>query len=164
MQSTNRHQGGIALLIFIIFVALAAITYYFATISPAELKINRQQQTRVVLKEAKQALITHAVTHADQPGDAGEFGDLPCPDANGGINAEGQADPSCGNDDAVSDLGYLPWKTLDIDALKDFSGTCLYYAVSPSYKITSNLVMLNEDTNGLIQIVDSAGEQLFTRA
>jgi hypothetical protein len=157
MPSNNKNQSGVALLIFIILVALAAITYYFSTLSSAELKINRQQQTRLILKQAKQALIAHAVTHADQPGDAGEFGDLPCPDANSAINTEGVQDPSCGNDDAVSDLGYLPWKTLGIDALKDYSGTCLYYAVSPSYKITSNVVMLNEDTNGLIQIVDSTG-------
>ena len=159
MQPGSRNQGGIALLTFVILVALAAITYYFATISPVELKIDRQQQTRLILKQAKQALIAHAITHADQPGDAGEFGDLPCPDFQLTLPpfGEGVADGGACGGNLVVTTGYLPWRSLGIDALKDSSGTCLYYAVSPSYKITNNVVMLNEDTNGMIQIVDSTG-------
>ena len=158
MQPSRRNQSGIALLTFVILVALAAITYYFATISPTELKIDRQQQNRLILKQAKQALIAHALTHADQPGDAGEFGDLPCPDyVSGGFIRKVSPDGGACGGNLVVTTGYLPWWSLGIDALKDSSGTCLYYAVSPSYKITSDVVMLNEDTNGMIQIVDSTG-------
>ena len=161
MQPSRRNQSGIALLTFVILVALAAITYYFATISPTELKIDQQQQTRLTLKQAKQALIAYAITHSDQSGDASDFGKLPCPDFDP-KPSEGVAEAlgACGTGTDASkavQIGYLPWRSLGIDALKDSSGTCLFYAVSPGYKKSSTMLMLNEDSTGLIQIVNSAG-------
>ncbi len=154
-----KYQRGIALLIFTIVLAMAAITYFLTTMSPAEIKIDHQQQTQAALKQAKIVLIAHAVTHADQPLDKGEFGDLPCPDtAIGGFGGEGASDSPCGTDKAAT-IGYFPWRSLGVDALRDSAGNCLFYAVSASYKITTNPVpvMLNADTNGMFQIVDSTG-------
>lgn len=45
---------------------------------------------------------------------------LPCPDAPG---TEGLAAASCPS----SSSGWLPWKTLGLPALRDRSGTCLWY-------------------------------------
>jgi hypothetical protein len=45
---------------------------------------------------------------------------LPCPDASG---TEGVAAASC----PANSSGWLPWKTLGLPALRDRSGTCLWY-------------------------------------
>lgn len=155
-QAQLKSQRGIALLVFTIVLAMAAITYFLTAMSPTEIKIDRQQQTQVVLKQAKEALLAHAVTHADQPLDSGEFGDLPCPDINPVINEAGASDPNCGTSKQLA-LGFLPWRTLGINELRDSAGNCLFYAVSPAYKTTTNAFMLNEDSNGFIEIVNSAG-------
>ncbi|MGB5395790.1 MAG: type II secretion system protein, partial [Gammaproteobacteria bacterium] len=146
-----QKQRGVTLLILAIVMALAAITYFLTAMSPAELKIDRQLQTMAVLKKAKQALVAHAITHSDQPGDEGEYGNLPCPDYTPAGFGEGVPDSPCGTSKAVT-LGYYPWKAegTGMDAFKDYAGNCLYYVTSPGYKITTTKVMLNEDSNGNI--------------
>ena len=151
-------QRGVTLLIFAIVIALSAIAYFLKSIKPEKLIIDRQEHTRSVLKNAKQTLIAHAITHSDQPGDEGEFGNLPCPDYVIAGFGEGVPDSPCGNAKAVT-LGYYPWRAIGmgVNAFKDYSGNCLYYVTSPAYKITTTKVMLNEDSNGTIQIVDTTG-------
>jgi len=65
----------------------------------------------------------------------------------------------------VSVMGRLPWRTLGLDALKDGSGECLWYAVSGTYKNSPNGVsgstttsnMMNWDTNGQFSVMDTNG-------
>ena len=71
------------------------------------------------------------------------------------MDNEGQSDLTCNNARSIS-IGYFPWETLSVDALKDAAGNCLFYAVSPAYKIAPD-DMLNEDTNGMIKILDNSG-------
>jgi hypothetical protein len=159
MMRSKQQQRGIAILTITILIALAAITYFLTLMSPAELKIDRQEQTQMTLKQAKQALIAYAATYTDRA-IAGKYGHLPCPDLNGNNPVPGNPSAICDTSNSVS-IGYFPWKGngMNLDALRDSAGNCLFYAVSTSYKTApvSSTDMLNEDTNGLIQIVDSTG-------
>ena len=166
-QKGKKKQNGIALLVLVIAIALTLSTYYFSSISVVDIKIDNLEKTRVALKQAKQALINYAITHVDGNGSgvAGEYGYLPCPDSSA-ASTEGNQDPSCGVF-FKNRLGYLPWKSLDLPVLKDGAGSCLWYAVSGSYKgenieeplknyFKHNTGLINEDTNGLFQVVGGA--------
>jgi len=144
------------------------MSYLLSDLSVADLKLHQVESTAKSLQRAKQALIAYAVTYGDIDSDAdgsadfpGEYGFLPCPDYNNGLYEGLEDSGGCGLR-SVSKLGYLPWKTLDIPPLKDESGSCLLYAVTGEYKneesATSNkTLMLNEDSNGMFQIVNDSG-------
>jgi hypothetical protein len=166
IYKSKKKQNGLALLIMVIVIFLAISSYYFSTISIVEIQVNNIEKTRKVLKQAKAALISYAVTHVDGNGSgvAGEYGYLPCPDSSA-VSTEGNQDPACGGF-FKNRLGYLPWKSLDLPALKDGSGNCLWYAISGSYK-GENISplpqkfytgLINEDTTGLFQVVDGIDE------
>lgn len=157
---TPKNQQGLALLILIIVIVLAFATYSLSGLSINQVKTDQKKQTRLALKQAKEALIAHAITHMDKSGDEGELAYFPCPDLN--VNAylaEGGSDGVC-DSARENTLGYFPWVSLDTDILRDQSGSCLWYAVSGSYKNNPNAGMINEDTNGQLQIVDTFGNVL----
>ena len=169
-QLNLRAQRGIALLIFVIFLLMGALTYFLSNLSALEIKHQQTVSTSIALNNAKQALIAYAATYGDIDGDLdtfpdfpGEYGFLPCPDYNGGL-AEGLEDNgNCGLR-SVSKIGFFPWKTLDVAVLNDNSGTCLLYAVSGDYKNdesgptpANKAFMLNQDSNGMFQTVDEVG-------
>lgn len=171
-QIKQAGQKGIALLLLVVSVALAAISYFVAEMSTAEIRLERIDATGKALQRAKQALIAYAVTYGDIDADAnglpdfpGEYGYLPCPDYNAGL-AEGIEDSGNCGARSVSKLGYLPWRTLGLPGLKDESGTCLMYAVSGDYKNdesafpSNKALLLNEDSNGMFQVVDDSGAVL----
>ena len=169
-QIAGIRQEGIALLLLVMSIALASIAYFVSTMSTAEMRQHRSDATGQALQRAKQALIAYAVTYGDIDGNdadtlpdfPGEYGFLPCPDYNAGL-AEGLEDNGNCGAQSVSKLGYLPWRTLGLPGLKDESGTCLMYAVSGDYKNdesappSNKASMLNEDSNGMFQVVDDAG-------
>ena len=179
MMDLPARQRGVALLILL---ALISVTIIYAVVaglnrSAATLAQERAQKTTTALAQAKEALIAYAVTYKDTHDDPGNNkyyvpGYLPCPDL--GL-AEGQAAGNCpqsGPTSLVSVMGGLPWKSLGLDALKDGSGECLWYAVSGTYKndpngntvsgstTTSN--MMNWDTNGQFDIRDADGVSFLT--
>ena len=167
-------QKGIALLLFVMAVALAAATYFVTTLSTANVREAGVDTTARALQQAKQALIAYAVTYGDIDDDAngsadfpGEYGFLPCPDYNAGLSEGFEDNGNCGARN-ISKLGFLPWRTLGLPALKDESGSCLLYAVSGDYKNDEapgpsgpyKASMLNEDSNGMFQVVDQTGTVL----
>ena len=132
----------------------------------------RALRTATALAQAKEALIAYAVTYKDTHDDPINSiytvpGFLPCPDLGPASNVEGHAAPNCGNA-LVSVMGRLPWNTLGLDALKDGSEECLWYAVSGTYKNNPNSVSnvatttnnMNWDTNGQFTVTDSSGNML----
>ncbi|MHB8666942.1 MAG: hypothetical protein ACYC7B_05415 [Burkholderiales bacterium] len=171
-------QRGIALLILLSIIGMAIIFALVAGLNKSanDLARARDLKTYAALAQAKAALINYAVTYKDthdNPGSSKYYvpGYLPCPDL-GSSTYEGQAASNCplsGPTALVSVIGRLPWRTLGLDALKDGSGECLWYAVSGTYKndpnnkvsgstTTSN--MMNWDTNGQFAVVDSNGNTL----
>lgn len=153
------HQKGLALVILIVAIALAFISYIISELSVSEIHHQQDVKTLAALKKAKQALINYSVTYTDLAG-VGEYGFMPCPDYTNTGLAEGlEDDGNCGAR-GIPKIGYFPWKTLDIPPLYDESGTCLFYAVTGDYKnneTSKKALMLNADTNGAFQIVDDAG-------
>jgi hypothetical protein len=156
-MSPKLHTGqqGVALLVFVIAIALGALAYLISDLTIDDIRIQQVEKTQQVLHQAKRALIAYALTDSDVSGTPGKIGKLPCPDVIAGGIDEGFEDATCGVAD-VNGIGYFPWKSVGLDVLKDTSGTCLLYAVSPSYKNNPNLA-LNPDIYGQFQIVDSNG-------
>lgn len=167
------HQRGIVLLVFVIMLVLGLLTYYLTGLSVEDLKLHKAKSTAQSLQQAKQALLAYAAAYSDLDADgdgnadfAGEFGFLPCPDYNNGLVEGLEDNGNCGVR-AISKLGYLPWRTLGIAPFKGESGSCLLYAVSGEYKndelgpISNKSFMLNEDTNGMFQVVDVANNPII---
>ena len=143
-------------MVLMVFIILAASAYFISGLSINQVKVDQNIQTRITLKKAKQALLAYAITHADRAGEEGELGFLPCPDVNNDVPAvEGNQDINCSGR-YINSIGYFPWKSLDVSVHADDSGTCLMYAVSGAYKLNTSSNMLNEDTNGMFQVVDDA--------
>ncbi|HCI13897.1 MAG: hypothetical protein A2063_08175 [Gallionellales bacterium GWA2_60_142] len=144
----------VMLAVLIMGIAAALI----GSLGSTALKNERQKKTSEALAQAKDALIGYAITYGDTHSGY-VHGYLPCPDPNGtgyGANDEGSSE-TCGSKD-ISAMGRLPWKTLGLPALLDGSGECLWYAVSGTYKnnpMTDK--MMNQDTPGLFEILDSSG-------
>ena len=152
-------QQGVALLIMITLLASAIATVTINALNNDNSQISRDQITTAALAQAKEALIGYAITYGDTHA-AQVHGYLPCPDQAGG-NPEGSAEPTCGSQD-VSQLGRLPWRTLDLGALRGGDGECLWYAVSGNYKNNPKTGLMNWDTNGLLKVYAADGATLLT--
>ncbi len=141
-------------MILVIVIFLAVSSYYFSTISIVQIETDNLQQTRIALKQAKEALLAYSTLRSDitlPTSQTGKYGYLPCP-AN--TNGDGNSLGSCGIG-KTSYIGWFPWRSLGMEPLKDGNGDCLLYAVSSTYKYNPEAGMLNEDTNfGMFQVVD----------
>ena len=173
-------QRGAALLILLALIIPVLLYALVAGLqrSGGELARARDQKTYEALAQAKAALIAYAVTYKETHDDPASNiyyvpGYLPCPDLGiplFGEYYEGAATGSCDNF-LVSSVGRFPWKTLGLEALRDDSGECLWYAVSGTYKnnpngVTSNNTtsnnMMNWDTNGQFKVMDANGIAFLT--
>lgn len=150
-------QRGAALMVMLVILVVGIAAVLVNSLTAASIQNARQQQTSVVLAQAKAALIGYAITYADTHSSQVP-GYLPCPDYGGG-NPEGSAEPVCGVKDA-SVIGRLPWATLDVSTLRDGDGECLWYAVSGTYKNNPKTGLMNWDTNGQFQVYSPDGTQL----
>ncbi len=156
-MNIRKKQQGLALLILVAMLAGAVATFGVKALNHSNDQTARDKITQAALAYAKDALIGYAITYGDTH-QAQVHGYLPCPDqANG--NPEGSAEPACGSQD-VSQLGRLPWRTLDIGVLRGADSECLWYAVSGNYKNNPKTGLMNWDTNGQFRIYDSDGTLL----
>jgi hypothetical protein len=160
-------QKGAALIIFLTIMVLGISAILLSELNTnTDLKLDNQAQTTQVLTQAKEALIGYAAHYYDTVSTAGDsrkgwYGFLPCPDTdNNSAYPEGVEHGNCVGLDKSS-LGRLPWRTLGLPPLRDGAGECLWYAISGPYKnATTDAVrtnMLNEDTNGLFEVLRSDG-------
>ena len=153
-------------------VSMMVIAVYITGLnrSTASMAQERAQKTSIALAQAKEALIAYAVTFADDPGHTGNPvpGFLPCPELAGTPGSEGVEASGCGSGTSrfISQIGRLPWRSLGLEAIKDGSGECLWYAVSGSYKnsptsvittSTATSSMMNWDTNGQFAVMAANG-------
>ncbi|MCK5662321.1 MAG: hypothetical protein KAI17_02495, partial [Thiotrichaceae bacterium] len=163
-QIGKNKQNGLVLLVLVIMIFLAVSSYYLTSISVTEIKVDNIKRTQFALKQAKQALLSYAVSRADltapsaQPG---RYGFLPCPANISSTNntGDGTSVGSC-NASKLNTVGWFPWKSLSIQPLRDGNNDCLYYAVSGSYKTNPEAGMLNEDSYGMLQVVDADGVEM----
>jgi type II secretory pathway pseudopilin PulG len=154
-------QHGAALLIMLVILVVGIAAILVDSLTASSVKTARQATTAAALAQAKAALIGYAITYADTH--SGQVpGYLPCPDTDAS-NGEGSSILTCGSQD-VSVIGRLPWATLDVSALRDGDGECLWYAVSGTYKNNPKTGLMNWDTNGQFQAYASDGTLLTTDA
>jgi hypothetical protein len=160
-------QTGAALIILLTIMVLGISAILLSELNTnTDLMLDNQAQTAQVLAQAKEALIGYAASYYDTVSSTaisqnGWYGFLPCPDVdNNAAYPEGVEHGNCAGQDKNS-LGRLPWRTLGLPPLRDGSGECLWYAISGPYKnATTDAVrtnMLNEDTNGLFEVLRSNG-------
>ncbi len=158
-----NNQKGLALLVFVIVIALAFVTYSVSEISITSVKVAQVKNTQMALIKAKQALISYAVLSSEK--NLGYFGFLPCPDfRESGVSAEGGSDNPCGSK-GKDMIGLFPWASLETGILRSSTGDCFWYAVSGDYKAApappsvapSRIEMLNEDSNGSFKVYDNNG-------
>ena len=147
-------QKGLVLLLMLIGIMMVFGAYALTGLSINHVKTEQRKQTQTLLKNAKVALMAHTLTHMDQVGGEGEMGYLSCPYQTG--TTEGGSDGNC-DIKKVNTFGYYPWRSVETDVLTDNSGSCLRYIVSGSYKNSPHSGMINEDTSGQLQVVDSTG-------
>ena len=146
-----KQQSGLALLVFVIALALASIAYFLSGVSADEQQIKQQQTTREALTRAKQALLAYAMNYTAIEGTGAEGpGKLPCPDT----NDDGAKDLGCNA--FIESPGRLPYRDLGIDDLRDGNNERLWYAVSNNFG-TAGVTIINTATTGRITLKNRDG-------
>ncbi|MBL1141976.1 MAG: hypothetical protein HND53_08105 [Proteobacteria bacterium] len=162
MGSTVKYksQQGAALLIFMLILVTAASYTLVRKLNAATKPYIRAQDTSRVLAEAKQALISYAVTYPDRINSNFGPGYLPCPDRdNNGIVGTGSPGGGACSSGGNTTIGRFPWVTLKSNELKDSSGQHLWYVLSDNYRNNPKLEPLNSETEGQLRIdIDADGD------
>ncbi len=167
-ESGRRPQRGAALMVFLILLVMAGLTYVLNSFSPEALQARRAQRGDTALREAQEALLGYALKFREEQLKDGQnaqaYGYLPLPDLgssrnnNPGCTQEGcDAADFAGNGANLSVIGRLPWRTLGIPPLRDGNGECLWYAVSGSHQRIHQATPMNWDTPGHFDIVVADG-------
>ena len=153
---TPKRQQGLVLLVMIIIFVLAFTAYMFSNLSISKIRLDQAENTLIRLKKAKRAVINFAVTYSDRAV-SNDYGVLPHPETF--LNGDDGNMPGNWGTKNTNIVEWLPWRSLDLPNLKDNSGTCLFYAVSGTYKLggTVQADMINEDSIGMFRVVNSAG-------
>lgn len=118
----NSGQKGIAVLAMMALLLTVITSLVISMVSINKSRLKKQASDIDVLNTAQEALLGYALR---QP----SIGQLPCPDYDGD-GYENKVGVNC-----QASLGYFPYKTLQLDVLRDGSGTKLWYAVEPSYTL-----------------------------
>ena len=109
------------------------------------------ERTRRALARAKEVLLDYAFSDPNRPGE------LPCPDLDGdgrlmlGVDFRGGRDVPC-----ASLRGWLPFRSLGVEELRDGAGERLWYAVSDIHH-AGHSAPLNSEVAGQLS-VDGAGD------
>ena len=156
-QANLNPQRGMMLIMLVFMLGIAAVAYMVHALNGNTVKIERDKKTAAALAEAKAALLGWSAGHASMPGA------LPCPASNTGVSS-GTCTASSGL------IGYLPWKTLGINDLRDGNRECLWYALSPVYRNTIPVTgasgriahPINSTISGTITIKGADGTSLPT--
>jgi len=153
---TKHRQRGFSLLLFGVLALGLGVGLFLSAWNGNRARLERETNAAQTLQEAKEALIAHAAA----PADINLLGYLPLPDIGILISTpkEGyEAGNFSGNNKDYSALGKLPWHSLGIPPLTDQHGECLWYVVSGRFKNTPKTDVLNWDTPGQIDLIDSNG-------
>ena len=107
------------------------------------------ERTRLALVRAKEALLHYALADPNRPGE------LPCPDLDDdgrlmlGVDFRGGRDVPCS-----SLRGWLPFRSLGVEELRDGAGERLWYAVSDIHH-AGHSAPLNSEVAGQLSVGDS---------
>ncbi len=152
-RASVSRQKGAALLLMMLVVLVSITAILVSSFNSSEARTRQGVATRDSLAQARRALLDYAVVQQDLV--AGRPAQLPCPDIDDtGVTIEGEAHTDACAATGVSVIGRLPWRTLGVDALRDASSECLWYAVSGSWKQAAGNTaeLINPDSNGQLQL------------
>jgi len=147
MQAGARWQQGQVILVTVLFISVAVGIGLFSFIRARPIDAQNDARTEQALATARQALINYASGRAP----ANRPGELPCPDRN---NDGRDNDGACNT--TATQIGRLPWATLQIPDLRDGYGERLWYAVSSNFKSNTPVSPLNSNTSGQLTVTGSA--------
>lgn len=157
---TRCYQKGAALLLMLLalVVFLGTLMVYSSSDDAGESRIRQKEQTARALALAKESLLSHAVI--DAVSNSSQItprpGELPCPDKDNDGAADG------GN--ACTLVGWLPWKTLELEDLRDTADERLWYAVSEDFQDDGDEPAINSAAtfNELLHILNAVGIETGT--
>jgi len=165
LTKSARQQQGVALLLFVIALVLAASAMLLKNLNRAQTEAAAARHTQQQLKRARSALVGYALNGADSPGSMNiRPGRLPCPDYTlDGISDTCQVTPG-----GYIQPGRLPWQTLGLAELHDADNEPLWYVPAIEFSTAlpinsdSGTPSLRIDTgaNPLVAIILSPGAAL----
>ena len=148
--SRRRRQGGAILLAVLapvlLLISAVALSGIDSGVGSRRLE---DERTRIALAKAKEALIHYAVVDPNRPGE------LPCPDFDDdgrlvlNVDFRGGRDVPC-----ASRRGWLPFRTLGVEELRDGAGERLWYAVADVHH-AGHPAPLNSEVPGQLSVGES---------
>ena len=139
----SREEGAAVLLVILLLASGISLAFMHA-LSASRILTATEQRTAAALNLAREALLGYAVTYPDQINPDYGPGYLPCPDRNNdGITDAG----SCSLAGRTS-IGRFPYKTLELEQLRDGYGETLWYVVADNFRNNPKLEPLNSDVAG----------------
>jgi hypothetical protein len=135
-------QHGQIIILIVLILALGAGFLIYSIAGFHSIDFSKNAKTDAALTVARDALLGRALSSATHPGS------LPCPD----IDDDGQS--TAGVDFSIGGactqyIGRLPWKTLQLQELRDGEGEHLWYMLSPAFADTTTNP-INTDSIGTI--------------
>ena len=150
-------QRGAALIVMLVIMVIGFTALLVNSFSFADLNNQRQTKTAMALAQAKEALISYAVSSENTGSASARPGNFPCPDTDApGTTGYGDENASC----AAGAIGRLPWRTLGQPELVDGEGEPLWYAISGNFR--KSVSIINSDTLGTLLVYDRDGSALLT--
>jgi len=152
-------QRGAALIIMLVIMVIGFSALLVNSFSLADLNNQRQTKTTAALAQAREALISYAVSSENTGSASARPGNFPCPDTDApGTTGYGDENtvPMC----VAGAIGRLPWRTLGLPELVDGEGEPLWYALSGNFR--KSMGIINSDTRGTLQVYDRDGSTLLT--
>lgn len=148
----------LTLLMVIVFIGLLMV--YSSSDDAEQSRIRQKEKTARALALAKEALLSHAIIDAVSTAQTSPRpGELPCPDRDNDGAADGGS--------ACIPVGWFPWKTLELEELRDTADERLWYAVSEDFQDDgeSEPVINSAATfNNLLHILNTSGVETGTAA
>jgi hypothetical protein len=143
-----QRQAGAVLLIILLMVTGIAACLFVRKLSASLILAAREYRTTVALNEAREALIGYAVSYPDKINPDYGPGYLPCPDRNN----DGATDAGGCSLSGHTSIGRFPYKTLELEHLRDGQGEGLWYVVADNFRNNPKLEPLNSDTAGNLTV------------
>lgn len=139
----------------LVILIAGATAMLLHTLNSTTLRLERDKVTADALAQAKEALISYAVSSDNSGSASARPGNFPCPDkhAPNTVNYGTESSPC-----SAGDLGRVPWKTLCIAQPVDGSGESLWYALSGNFRKSASII--NSDTKGTLIVYDGSGNLL----
>jgi len=152
-RTSYRAQSGVAFLLFITVMVLTGTLLVVGKLPLNQEQYERQTSNYKHLQTAQDALLGYALSQATP-------GVLPCPDVNG----DGDGDNVSGGCSQLK--GWLPFRTLGLDDLRDTTGAKLWYVIDPEYTVgavpfnSSSVSLLSQNGQSLAFAVLAANAAL----